>query len=100
MDLSRKNQDNLSLSETSSGSCKRVAGEARRWEIQSRGLCLEGRIQGRENLRGNLPAGLYQQACAGAEFRRGRIDAQPVSWIVGPRSGGATVFVMEAADMR
>ena len=38
----------LSLSETLSGSCERVAGEARRWEMRGRAMCLEGRIQRRK----------------------------------------------------
>ena len=60
----------LSLSETLSGSCERVAAEAKRWEMRGRAMCLEGRIQQREDLWANLPTEPYRQGCAEAKSRQ------------------------------
>ncbi len=38
----------LSLTETLSGSCQKMASERRRWEIRGRAMSLEGRIQRRD----------------------------------------------------
>ncbi len=79
----------LSLSETRSGSCERVASEARHWEMRGSAMCLEGRIQRRENLWANLRAGRYRQNSIIGSKSGGH-----------SASGGATVLMMETADMR
>lgn len=40
----------LSLPETLPGSCDGLAGEARHWQMRGRAMCLEWRIERRENL--------------------------------------------------
>ena len=59
-----------------------------------------------ENLWGNLPPGLYRNGCVGAHLDNGHNDAWPASLIIEPNSGdtwrpsgGATVLMMETADM-
>ncbi len=63
-------------------------------------MCLKGCIQRQENLFGYLPAVLYRQKCNALRSRQSTEQCSARELILEPNSGGATVLVMETADMR